>query len=492
MAKAAVDVPKTGAGRPDGAAKPRPRDGAGARALRRAPAPELCRATTRPTCGPPAIPCCLYGPGGGYTGLSRRAHGTSRISRSAPGARASLRSKRRGVTYVDPSTGARPIRSREARWRGTTNGHYLNPAPARTSAAGTSIAARHSVWRYGKALLVETRGDAVSLGEGWTPLISRRMGGGRARPLQARVHDAHRLLQGPGHDRDGLLSQEPRRHARARGLFRQCRRVAFRLYAAAAGLALPHPRCRRPASYPKIAQIAGLRCGRCHHQGVAPGRGGGGAAPERRDLLREPQLAAVLRGGHEDLWPTSSGSSSASARPTIRGGRCGYGSNVLGAERGFSTSSPAAGEICAQARASSACRRPAARHFTPRFAARRRAPGACTEIAPTVAKGSPPPKPTRRGRVLRAVRASGGAVVAVSETEIVAAARPRAPRVYVEPTLPPPPPGSAACSPTASSDRTSTGSGPRWLRAQGLRHHRRAARGSALAASNAMTGRGPR
>ena len=54
------------------------------------------------------------------------------------------------------------------------------------------------------------------------------------------------------------------------------------------------------ASYPKIAQIAAA-APRGDDQGLAPGRGRGGAGPERRDLLRQPQLAAVLRRGHQTL-----------------------------------------------------------------------------------------------------------------------------------------------------------------------------------------------
>jgi threonine synthase len=58
-----------------------------------------------------------------------------------------------------------------------------------------------------------------------------------------------------------------------------------------------------------------------------------------------------------------------------------------------------------------------------------------TDILPTVAEGIATAKPTRVAEVLRAVRVSGGAVVAVSEAEIVAALRDLARRgLYVEPT----------------------------------------------------------
>jgi threonine synthase len=58
-----------------------------------------------------------------------------------------------------------------------------------------------------------------------------------------------------------------------------------------------------------------------------------------------------------------------------------------------------------------------------------------TEIAPTIAEGIASSKPTRVREVLAAVRASGGAIVAVSEEEIVAALGALARKgLYVEPT----------------------------------------------------------
>ena len=58
-----------------------------------------------------------------------------------------------------------------------------------------------------------------------------------------------------------------------------------------------------------------------------------------------------------------------------------------------------------------------------------------TTIAPTMAEGIATAKPTRVAEVLRAVRESGGAIVAVEEAEIVEALRDLAGRgLYVEPT----------------------------------------------------------
>jgi threonine synthase len=110
----------------------------------------------------------------------------------------------------------------------------------------------------------------------------------------------------------------------------------------------------------------------------------------------------------------------------------GYGSNILGCDRGFAELARG-GEIrqmprlfgvqaarCAPYHAAYAA---GVEHLIP------------TPIAPTVAEGIASAKPTRVAEVLRAVRGSGGAVVAVDEAEIVAALRALAGRgLYVEPT----------------------------------------------------------
>src|SRR5260370_18831906 len=110
----------------------------------------------------------------------------------------------------------------------------------------------------------------------------------------------------------------------------------------------------------------------------------------------------------------------------------GYGSNVLGADRGF-------GEL---ARAGELARRPRlfgvqAAHCAPYEAAFRA--GAETlrpvEVRPTGAEGIATPKPTRGPEVLRAVRESCGRVVAVEEAGSGAALRdPARPGRHVGPT----------------------------------------------------------
>ena len=110
----------------------------------------------------------------------------------------------------------------------------------------------------------------------------------------------------------------------------------------------------------------------------------------------------------------------------------GYGSNVLGAERGFD-------ELL---RAGEIARRPRlfgvqAAHCAPYAAAFREGVEHLvpTPVRPTMAEGIATPRPTRVAEVLRAVRETGGTVVAVEEAEIVPALRDLARRgLYVEPT----------------------------------------------------------
>ena len=198
------------------------------------------------------IPCCLYGPGGGYTDYHDVHVDLEDLFRLRAGARAH-RARSGGMTYVDPSTGRTYPLSGGALAR--RRRPLPEPRPRRPgSAAGDIDTARHSVWRYAKALLVGAEHAVIArarAGRRWCP----GEWNGAPRPLQARVHDAHRLLQGPRHDRDGLAIS---RAAASRACSRTPRAMRARrssAYAAAAGLA-----CRilvpETASYPKIAQIA--------------------------------------------------------------------------------------------------------------------------------------------------------------------------------------------------------------------------------------------
>jgi threonine synthase len=110
----------------------------------------------------------------------------------------------------------------------------------------------------------------------------------------------------------------------------------------------------------------------------------------------------------------------------------GYGSNVLGCLRGFGEL-VRSGEIEKIPRVFGV----QAENCAPYFAAyrTRRDDLVPTEVKPTIAEGIASSKPTRVKEVLQGVRQSGGAIVAVSEAEIVEALRVLARKgLYVEPT----------------------------------------------------------
>jgi threonine synthase len=201
-------------------------------------------------------------------------------------------------------------------------------------------------------------------------------------------------------------------------------------YAAAAGM-----RCRilvpETASYPKIAQIAA--CGA--DVVTIPG--------SRQDVADAAlrQAAGIFYASHNwqplfvegvktlayELWEQLGFRAPDNVIVPL-----GYGSNVLGCERGFSELLRG-GEIVTPPRLfgvqAANC---APYHVAFQAGVDRLVP---TTVTPTVAEGIASLRPTRVGEVLRAVRESGGAIVAVTEAEIVEALRGLAARgLYVEPT----------------------------------------------------------
>jgi threonine synthase len=329
------------------------------------------------------------------------------------------------VSYVDPSTG-RTYPVSEARWCGE-NGHYLNLAPAPGLGPRDIDTGRHSVWRYARGLSVDVA-DAVSLGEGWTPLVP---GDWRGSP----VHYKLEFMMPTGSFKDRGMTVMVS-YLRSRGITRMLEDssgnagASLSAYAAAAGLA-----CRilvpETASYPKIAQIAA--CG----ADVVTIKG------SRQDVAEAAlrQSAEIFYASHNwqpffvegiktlayELWEQLG-----FRAPDNLVVPLGYGSNVLGAERGFGELTRR-GEIAKGPRLFGV----QAANCAPYHAAFVSGGDhlVATSISPTVAEGIATPKPTRVVEVLRAVRESGGAVVAVSEADIVDALRDLARRgLYVEPT----------------------------------------------------------
>jgi threonine synthase len=329
------------------------------------------------------------------------------------------------VSYVDPSTG-RTYPISEARWCGE-NGHYLNLAPVPGLRRRDIDTARHSVWRYARGLLVDVA-DAVSLGEGWTPLVPGDWGG-------SPVHYKLEFMMPTGSFKDRGMTVMVS-YLRSRGITRVLEDssgnagASLSAYAAAAGLA-----CRilvpETASYPKIAQIAA--CGadvvtiKGSRQDVADAALRQSAEIFYASHNWQPFFVEGIKTLAYELWEQLG-----FRAPDNLVVPLGYGSNVLGAERGF-------GELMQQGEIGKGPRLfgVQATNCAPYRAAFVSGGDDLvgTPISPTVAEGIATPKPTRVAEVLRAVRASGGAVVAVSEAEIVEALRGLARRgLYVEPT----------------------------------------------------------
>jgi threonine synthase len=330
-----------------------------------------------------------------------------------------------GVSYVDPSTG-RTYPLDAPRWCGD-DGRHLNLGPGPGLGRGDIDEGCDSVWRYAKALLVDAE-DAVSMGEGWTPLVA---GVWEGVPVLFKLE--FQMPTGSFKDRGMTVMVS---YLRSRGVDRVLEDssgnagASLSAYAARGGLS-----CRilvpETASYPKIAQIAA--CGA--DVVTIPG--------SRQDVADEAlrQSADIFYASHNwqpmfvegvktlayELWEQLGFRAPDNVVVPL-----GYGSNVLGCERGFGELRRR-GEIGARPRffgvqAANCAPYHAAfhagvEHLVP------------TTITPTVAEGIASAKPTRVAEVLRAVRESGGAVVAVDEGEIVEALGALARKgLYVEPT----------------------------------------------------------
>ena len=316
------------------------------------------------------------------------------------------------ASYVCPTCGRVYLADRPL-WRCDCGGH-LNLAPGRgfgRSEIGTTDA---SLWRYAAALALSGP-PRVSLGEGWTPLVLRDWQG-------AKIHFKLELQMPTGSFKDrgttvmmnhllevgvGPIHEDSSGNAGA----------SIATYAAAAGIAC---RIYVPATAPraKLVQIAASG---------ADVR----AIPGTRQDVTEAALAAAVGesfyASHNwqpffiegtktlafELWEQLGFEVPDNILvPT------GYGSNILGLERGLDELEKA-GEIAARPRlfavqaancgAFAAAWSAGADRFVP-FAAQ-----------PTVADGIATPKPVRVTEVLAALRRSRGGVVAVAEEEIAPA-----------------------------------------------------------------------
>jgi threonine synthase len=327
--------------------------------------------------------------------------------------------------FINPATGI-TYPTDQPRWC-ADDGGYLNLTTGRGLRRGEIKSDRYSVWRYAAAIEVD-EAHAVSLGEGWTPLVERQW------------HGASTLFK--------LELTMPTGSFKDRGMtvlvsYLKSRGVSYVLedssgnagaslsaYAAAAGI-----RCRilvpETASYPKIAQIAA--CGadvvtiRGSRQDVADA-----AVAMSREIFYAshnwvPFFAEGTKTLAYELWEQLGFEAPDNVVTPL-----GYGSNVVGCLRGFDEL-VRNGEIVRSPRIFGV----QAANCAPYHAAYLAGGDTLvpTAVSATIAEGIASSKPTRVKEVLQGVRESGGAIVAVSEAEIVEALRELAQSgLYVEPT----------------------------------------------------------
>jgi len=333
------------------------------------------------------------------------------------------------MNYIDPATGA-TYPTDTARWCSDTGG-YLNLASGAGLKRADIDTTRHSVWRYAKAIAVDDK-HAVTMGEGWTPLTCGQWNGGN-HTAEIMFKLEFMMPTGSFKDRGMTVMMS---YLKSRGIDHVLEDssgnagASLSAYAAAAGL-----RCRilvpETASYPKIAQIAA--CGadvvtiRGTRQDVADAAMRMGKEIFYASHNWQPFFAEGTKTLAYELWEQLGFRAPDNVVVPL-----GYGSNVAGCERGFGELMRN-GEITKMPRIFGV----QAANCAPYFNAFRAGVDYLvpTEVTPTIAEGIASSKPTRVIEALRAVRDSGGSIVAVSEAEIVDALGTLAHKgLYVEPT----------------------------------------------------------
>ncbi len=329
------------------------------------------------------------------------------------------------MQFIEPITGA-TYRTEHPRWC-ADDGAYLNLTPGAGLRRSDIHRDRYDVWRYAAAIDVDVS-QAVTLGEGWTPLKP-----GEWKGAKTLFKLEFMMPTGSFKDRGMTVMVS---YLKSRGIDYVLEDssgnagASLSAYAAAGGLA-----CRilvpETASYPKIAQIAA--CGadvvtiRGSRQDVAD------AALEMSNEIFYashnwvPFFVEGTKTLAYELWEQLGFTAPDNVVTPL-----GYGSNVLGCLRGFDELKRS-GEIDRVPRIFGV----QAENCAPYYAAWKAGGEAlvATEVKPTIAEGIASSKPTRVKEVLSGVRESGGEIVAVSESEIVEALRDLARKgFYVEPT----------------------------------------------------------
>lgn len=329
------------------------------------------------------------------------------------------------MNYIDPTTGTTYLTD-TARWCSDSGG-YLNLTPGAGLKRGDIHTSRYSVWRYAKAIGVDDK-HAVTMGEGWTPLTCGEWQGA---PMMFKLE--FMMPTGSFKDRGMTVMVS---YLRSRGICDVLEDssgnagASLSAYAAAAGM-----RCRilvpETASYPKIAQIAA--CGadvvtiRGTRQDVADA-----AMRMSQEIFYashnwQPFFAEGTKTLAYELWEQLGFNAPDNVIVPL-----GYGSNVSGCAIGFGELLRN-GEITKMPRIFGVQAANCAPYFNAfKAGVEHLVP---TTVTPTIAEGIASSKPTRVAEALRAVRDSGGSIVAVTEEEIVAALRTFARKgLYVEPT----------------------------------------------------------
>jgi threonine synthase len=287
-----------------------------------------------------------------------------------------------------------------------------------------------SLWRYGAAIRVaqSAAGARVSLGEGWTPLVAGAVDGC---PVRFKLE----CLMPTGSFKDRgtavMINYLAERHVGA--ILEDSSGNAgasIAHYAAAAGIAST---IFVPAAAPraKIVQIAAAGAKVVAVPGSRQDVADAALAAAATTFYASHNWQAYFVEGTKtlafELWEQLGFRAPDNIVVPV-----GYGSNILGCDRGFAELA-AAGERLGMPRLFAV----QAENCGPFLAAWRAGGDALVpfKVEPTVADGIASQKPVRLKAVLDAVRASGGAVVGAPEADIAGAVRALGSRgLFVEPT----------------------------------------------------------
>lgn len=329
------------------------------------------------------------------------------------------------VEYIDPSNGqCYPVD--EPMWQSPTGG-YLNLTPGSGLKRSDIDMSCRSVWRYAKAIRVPAA-DAVTLGEGWTPMVPMRWEG-----IEVQAKLEFMMPTGSFKDRGMTVMISYLRRCGLQQVLEDSSGNAgasLAAYAAAAGI---KARILVPetASYPKIVQIAAMGADAVTIPGSRQDVADAALAMSAEIFYASHNRQAFFAEGTKtlayEIWEQYGFDVPDHVVVPL-----GYGANVLGCEHGF-RELLANGEIARIPKIHGVQAANCAPYFAAYVAGTDHL--VATRIETTVAEGIASSQPTRVVEVLEAIRSSAGSILAVSEAEIVSALGALARQgLYVEPT----------------------------------------------------------